>query len=195
MRLPAYARAPRRGQRAFVALTRSLGAELDDVGKVALRRPALFGRPFLALAQTLLRGRSGWTVAERELLAAVVSRANACPFCVGTHGEIAAGDLGPDALARLDAGAFGDGLAATAAFVEELTRDPGAVSAAAVERARAAGVSDAALEEAVQIAFVFGLINRVADALAFEHPSEDARRRGARVLRRLGYRLPPMLLR
>jgi alkylhydroperoxidase family enzyme len=84
--------------------------------------------------------------------------------------------------------------AAAAAFVAGLTRDPGAVSSADVERARAAGVDDDALAEAVYVAFMFNTINRVADALGFEHRSDRSRRWGAEVLRRNGYRLPSFLL-
>lgn len=195
MRLPSYEVAARRGQRVLVRLTRALGAELDDVGKAALRRPELFGKPFLDFAHSLLRGPSAWSVGERELFATVVSQANRCQFCVGTHGEIAAKELGRDALARRDEGRLSPRAAAAAAFVETLTRDPNAVTADDVEQARAAGVEHDALAEAIYVAFMFNTINRVADALEFEHRSDRDRRRGAEALRRLGYHLPAVLLR
>jgi uncharacterized peroxidase-related enzyme len=195
VRLPSYEVAPRRGQRALVWLTRALGAELDDVGKAALRRPELFGKPFLGFAHSLLRGPSAWSVGERELFAAVVSQANRCQFCVGTHGEIAAKELGRDVLARLGEGRLGPRAAAAAAFVETLTRDPNAVTADDVEHARAAGVEHDALAEAIYVAFMFNTINRVADALGFEHRSDRDRRRGAEALRHLGYHIPAFLLR
>src|SRR5215212_5701867 len=152
MRVPSYELAARPSQRAFVHLTRSLGGELDDVGKAAMRRPNFFGNPFLRLTQSLLRGPSAWSVGERELFAAVVSRANACQFCVGSHGEIAAKELGGDGLARLDEGRLGPRAAAAATFVEALTREPSSLSASDVERARAAGVGDEALREAIYVA-------------------------------------------
>ena len=195
MRLPSYEVAARRGQRVLVRLTRALGAELDDVGKSALRRPELFGKPFLAFAHSLLRGPSPWSVGEREFFAAVVSHANRCQFCVGTHGEIAAKELGRDVLAPLGEGRLDPRAAAAAAFVEALTRDPNGVTADDVEHARAAGVEDDALAEAIYVAFMFNTINRVADALGFEHRSDRDRRRGAEALRRLGYQLPAFLLR
>jgi uncharacterized peroxidase-related enzyme len=195
MRLASYERGTRRIQRVFLRVTRALGAELDDVGKAALRRPAFFGRPFLDFAHSLLRRPSAWSVGERELFAAVVSRENGCQFCVGTHGEIAAKELGRDALARLDDGRFSPRATAAAAFLAALTRDPSSVSVADVERARAAGVEDDALAEAIYVAFMFNTINRVVDALGFEHRSDRDRRWGAEVLRRLGYRLPAFLLR
>jgi uncharacterized peroxidase-related enzyme len=195
MRVPSYALGSRPRQRAFVRLTRALGAELDDVGKAAMRRPDFFGKPFLGLAQSVLRGPSVWSVGERELFAAVVSSANTCRFCIGTHGEIAAKELGREVLTRLNDGRFSPQATAAAAFVEALTRDPSSVSAADVERARAAGVETDALAEAAYVAFLFNTINRVADALGFEHRSDRDRRRGAEILRRHGYRLPGFLLR
>lgn len=195
MRVPSYEVAPRRGQRALVRLTRALGAELDYVGKAALRRPELFGRPFLDFAHSLLRGPPAWSVGEREFFAAVVSQANRCQFCVGTHSEIAAKELGRDVLARPGEGRLAPRAAAAAAFVEALTRDPTGVTADDVEQARAAGVEHDALAEAIYVAFMFNTINRVADALEFEHRSDRDRRRGAEALRRLGYHLPAVLLR
>jgi uncharacterized peroxidase-related enzyme len=196
MRLPSYDVAARPSQRAFVRLTRAVGAELDDVGKVSMRRPDFFGRPFLAFAHTLLRAPSAWSVGEREWFAAVVSRANRCQFCVGTHGEIAGKELGSGVMdPGVDQGRLSPRAVAAAAFVEALTRGPAEVSADDVGRARAAGVEDDALAEAIYVAFMFNTINRVADALGFEHRSDRDRRRGAEVLRRLGYQLPGFLLR
>jgi uncharacterized peroxidase-related enzyme len=195
LRVPSYELGARRSQRAFMRLTRVLGAELDDVGKASMRRPDFFGKRFLGLAHSVLRGPSAWSVGERELFAAVVSRANSCRFCVGTHGEIAAKELGRHVFARLDEGRFTPQAAAAAAFVEALTRDPNSLSAADVEEARAAGVENDALAEAIYVAFLFNTINRIADALGFEHRSDRDRRWGAEVLRRHGYRLPGFLLR
>ena len=195
MRLSSYEWGTRRSQRAFVRLTRAMGAELDDVGKAALRRPGFFGRPFLGFGHAVLRGPSAWSVGERELFAAVVSRANSCNFCVGTHGEIAAKELGRDVLARLDEGRVSPRAAAAAAFIAALTRNPDSMSAADVERARAAGVDDDALAEAIYVALFFNTMNRLVDALGFEHRSDRARRWGAEILRRRGYRLPGFLLR
>ena len=195
MRLPSYEVAARRSQRVFVRITRMLGAELDDVGKAALRRPELFGMPFLGFGHSLLRGPSTWSVGERELFAAVVSRTNLCQFCVGTHGEIATRELGRDVFAGLDEGRVSPRAAAAAGFLETLTRDPRSVSADDVARARSAGLDRDALAEAIYVAFMFNTINRLVDALGFEHRSDRDRRRGAEALRRLGYRLPTFLLR
>jgi hypothetical protein len=51
-----------------------------DVVKTLLYRPGLFGAPFNALCQGVLRGPSEWSVGERELFAAFTARLNACRF-------------------------------------------------------------------------------------------------------------------
>jgi uncharacterized peroxidase-related enzyme len=195
MRLASYETGRRPAQRAILALTGLLGSPINDVGKVSMRRSEFFGRPFMALAQRALRGRSGWSVGERELFASVVSQANSCAFCVGTHGAIAGSALGLDVDESWRDGRFGARAMAAAEFVDALTRDPDRVGPELVAAARAAGVDDAALAEAVYVAFAFNTVNRVADALGFEHRSDRELRRDARFLRINGYRMPGFLLR
>ena len=43
-------------------------------------RKEYFGRPFSELTQQVMRGPSPWSVGERELFAAFVSRLNQCVF-------------------------------------------------------------------------------------------------------------------
>ena len=56
------------------------GSEPVDVIKTLLYRPTYFGTPFSAAVQASLRGPSSWSVGERELFAAFVSRLNKCLF-------------------------------------------------------------------------------------------------------------------
>jgi len=51
-----------------------------DVVRTMSYRPELFGRPFSAALQRVMRGPSDWSVGERELFAAFVSCQNQCPF-------------------------------------------------------------------------------------------------------------------
>jgi hypothetical protein len=51
-----------------------------DVVRTMRYRPELFGRPFSAAMQQVMRGPSEWSVGERELFAAFVSCQNQCPF-------------------------------------------------------------------------------------------------------------------
>ena len=67
--------------RLFLGLMRRIGGhEPPDVVKVQLYRPNLFGRWASPATHDVMRGPSPWTVGERELFAAYVSRLLQCPF-------------------------------------------------------------------------------------------------------------------
>jgi hypothetical protein len=51
-----------------------------DVVRTMRYRSDLFGQPFSAALQQVMRGPSDWSVGERELFAAFVSAQNQCPF-------------------------------------------------------------------------------------------------------------------
>ncbi len=51
-----------------------------DVVRTMRYRSELFGQPFSAILQRVMRGPSDWPVGERELFAAFVSAQNQCPF-------------------------------------------------------------------------------------------------------------------
>ena len=59
---------------------RDAGFYVSDIGQALQYRPELFGGPFSALLQTMMRGPSEWTVGERELFAAFSSSLRQCPF-------------------------------------------------------------------------------------------------------------------
>lgn len=73
------------------------------------------------------------------------------------------------------------------AFLEKLTLAPEAVGPQDVNAARAAGVSDAALREAIYVCFLFSTMDRLADAFGFNVASADELKQGERILRYFGY--------
>ena len=74
------------------------------------------------------------------------------------------------------------------AFIERLTLDPDSVDAADVVPLRRAGLSDAAIEDAIHVCTLFNVYTRLADALEFDIPDKAAFRQGAAGLLRRGYR-------
>jgi hypothetical protein len=56
------------------------GHRAPDVVRTLLYRESFFGKPHSKLTQRVMRGASDWSVGERELFAAFVSRLNQCPF-------------------------------------------------------------------------------------------------------------------
>jgi alkylhydroperoxidase family enzyme len=83
---------------------------------------------------------------------------------------------------------IGEGLRATLALLEKLTLTPDEVTPADVEVVRAQGISDLAIEDAMYVAYVFAMFNRVADTLGFAVPTGAGTYRVlARVLLLVGY--------
>ena len=54
--------------------------ELPPVARVTSHRPEVFGDAFRAAMQDAMRGPSGWSVGERELMAAFVSAQSRCAY-------------------------------------------------------------------------------------------------------------------
>lgn len=70
-------------------------------------------------------------------------------------------------------------LRAMLGFLEKLALTPEAVGPADVAPLRTAGLSDAAIEQAIQVSAAFHVINRLVDSLGFaipppEHLAQDA---------------------
>ena len=81
MRVRAVEHHHRLSQKVKLALIRLLsGRRVPDVVKTLMYRPEFFGRPQCEWTQAVMRGPSAWSVGERELFAAFVSRQNQCPF-------------------------------------------------------------------------------------------------------------------
>ena len=65
------------------------------------------------------------------------------------------------------------GLRATLDLLQKVTLTPAEVCPEDIEAARAAGVSDAAIEDALAVCACFNLIDRVADSLGFDLPPAE----------------------
>jgi hypothetical protein len=81
MRLPVLDRGHTLGAKALFALIRVASRHpVPDIVKLLHYRPDFFGAPVSELFHAALRGPSAWSIGDRELLAAFVSKANACEF-------------------------------------------------------------------------------------------------------------------
>jgi alkylhydroperoxidase family enzyme len=72
-------------------------------------------------------------------------------------------------------------------FLETMTRAPADLGPPDAEALRAAGVDAASARDAIYVAFLFGIMARLADAFAFELSDERALRWVARILLKGGY--------
>jgi hypothetical protein len=53
---------------------------VPDVIKLNRYRPDFYGTPMSVIAHAAMRGPSAWSVGDRELMAAIVSKTNECEF-------------------------------------------------------------------------------------------------------------------
>jgi uncharacterized peroxidase-related enzyme len=141
--------APAAAQANLQAVEKKLGSVPNMFRLIATSPAALEG--YLAMSAALAKGSINAALGERIALA--VAEVNACDYCLSAHSYLAKN------LARLDdseiaanrSGASHDVKAdAAVRFAAEVTRQRGHVSEAALNAARGAGWSDAALIEIVQ---------------------------------------------
>ena len=132
------------------------------------------------LAEVLLRGPSPLTPAERELIAAYVSRRNECVFCASTHAAVARAHYG-DACGVVDQvldrgtdASLTDKMRALLVIADRVRQDGRSVTEADVARARTAGADDRTIHDTVLIAAAFCMFNRYVDGLGTWAPTEPA---------------------
>lgn len=81
MRLPALDHGHSLATKALFLLIRVVSRHpAPDVVKTLKYRPDFFGTPISAQFQQVMRGPSEWSIADRELMAAYVSKTNECEF-------------------------------------------------------------------------------------------------------------------
>ena len=139
-----------------------------------------------------MRGPSAWSVGDRELMAAFVSKANECEFCIKAHAAVAARAYQDDAkvsatLSDLETAAIEEPLRATLRMLRKLTREH-AVDADDMRAVLAAGVSRQQIEDALAVCFAFNTTDRLADTFEFFVPGPKAFESGAKFLLARGYR-------
>lgn len=81
MRLAALDSGHTVGKKLMFAMIRVLSRhKVPDVVKTLTYRPEYFGGPMGAVFQEVMRGSSEWSIGDRELMAAYVSKTNECEF-------------------------------------------------------------------------------------------------------------------
>lgn len=194
MRLAEVERGDSLRTRALIRLISTVsGQRLPDAARVAFYHKSFVGDALGTWTHQAMRGPSDWTIAERELMAAMVAHWNSSPFCVGAHRAVAVRG-GADAavvkacLADYPTARISEPLRATLAFLEVMTLRPRELSDSDAARAMSAGVSRAQLADAAAVATVFNIITRYADALDFTVPTEAEFDKAAGMLLKRGYR-------
>ncbi|MFJ9366238.1 carboxymuconolactone decarboxylase family protein [Nocardia sp. NPDC101769] len=165
---------------------------VPDAAKLVFYRPDFYGARAKTFTHEAMRGPSAWSVADRELMAAYVSKVNECGFCIGAHTATAGLAYADDdrvrsVLTDVDSAPIEDGLRATLRMLGALTRD-GTVTGADMRDLLSAGVTPQQIEDALAVCAAFNTTNRLADAFDFALLTPAAFRAGARYLLERGYR-------
>jgi uncharacterized peroxidase-related enzyme len=175
------------------AVTRTVSRlPVPDAIKLNRYRPDFYGTPMRELTQQAMRGPSAWSVGDRELMGAVVSKTNNCEVCTKTHAAVAALAYQDEAkvsaaLSDLEAAPIEEPLRATLRMLRKLTREH-AVDADDMRALLAAGVSHEQIEDALAVGFTFNTVDRLSRTFGFFVPGPKAFEAGAKFLLARGYR-------
>jgi uncharacterized peroxidase-related enzyme len=164
---------------------------VPDAAKFAYYRPDFYGSAMRRLTHEVMRGESAWSVADRELMAAVVSKVNESPFCIAAHSAIAALAYNDEprvhaVLSDLESAPIEEPLRAVLHILRKLVREH-RVEPEDVRRAMTIGVTRRQLEEALAVCFAFNVTARLANAFGFEVLSAEDFAAGAKFLLKRGY--------
>src|SRR6516225_6679212 len=140
---------------------------VPDAAKLVFYRPDFYGAPMGALTHLAMRGPSAWSVGDRELMAAFVSKMNACTFCIGARTATAAMAYQDETkvqavLSDLETAPIEEPLRATLRLLGKLTREQ-TVDTNDIRAVLSAGVSREQVEDALSVCFAFNVTNRLAD--------------------------------
>jgi uncharacterized peroxidase-related enzyme len=193
MRLSILDHGHRLGTKLLFAMIRTFSRQpVPEAVKLVMYRPDFYGTPMKGITHEAMRGPSKWSVGDRELMAAFVSRVNECDYCVKAHTAVSAGAYGEQAkvaaaLADLDTAPIEEPLRATLRLLGKLTREH-SVDVDDMRAVLAAGVTREQIEDALAVAFAFNTMNRLADAFGFVVGPPSAFESGAKYLLARGYR-------
>ena len=151
---------------------------IPGIRSLVMFRPET-GKPLYELAQVLLRRESPLSEAERELIAAYVSKRNDTMFCMMSHAAASralygnAKSIVDDVLNDMQKAPISDKMKALlhiAGKVQILGKE---VTAEDVAAARKQGADDREIHDTVLIAAAFSMFNRYVDGLASFTPTDE----------------------
>jgi uncharacterized peroxidase-related enzyme len=192
MRLPEIERGDGFANRLLIRFISMVsGMRLPDAARVAFYHKDFFSAPMGTWTQAAMRGPSSWSVAERELMACMVAKWNACAFCMGAHGAVAAKEMRrpevDEVISDFRTAPISGLVKSALAFLEVMTLRPRDLKAEHAKAALSAGVSPEALTDAIAVGTLFNIITRYVDALDFAMPTPQEFERAANMLLKRGY--------
>lgn len=170
LRVPAEDEVPGEVKELWAAPLEKLGF-VPNVQRIFALRPGHLLR-WWSHYDELMRGESGLTKAQREMIAVVVSAANRCHYCVVSHSAALRKLTGDPALVDTLAtshkyAALEPKERAMLDYAVKLTEESHRCTEADVEALRAAGWSDEEIFDIAQVAAMFNFTNRLASGLGW----------------------------
>jgi AhpD family alkylhydroperoxidase len=152
-------------------ITSASGMRFRGAARIALKKRAFLGASLGAWTQSAMRGPSAWSIAERELMAAMAAQWNGCAFCTDMLGAAAARHIGEASveavLSDYRSAPISEGLKATLEFLEIMTLRPREMTEEHVNAVLGSGISIETLIDAIEVGVLLKLISRYASALDF----------------------------
>lgn len=136
--------------------------------------------PLLTYIDSVMRSDGPLDIATRELIAAYVSGLNACDFCYGSH-RVYAEAFGIEEgvikalIDDLDTAPVDEALKPLLGYVAKLKDMPPRLTEADVQKVFAAGWDEAALMQALHVAGVFHLMNRLVEGSGVNFDYSDTK--------------------
>jgi len=191
MRLAILDRGHHLGTKALLAVIRLVSRQpVVDAVKVVFYRPDFYGGG--DLTHEAMRGPSSWSIGDRELMAAFVSKVNESQFCIAAHSATSGLWYGDHekvvaTLADVETAPIDEPLRATLRMLGKLTQAHN-IDPEDVRSVLAQGVSRQQVEDALAVCLAFNITDRLAEAFDFSVASPAAMNAGARHLLKRGYR-------
>jgi uncharacterized peroxidase-related enzyme len=149
----------------------ALGADAGVRDILKMNRAA--GRALVQFHEAVLRQPSPLTIAERELIAALVSGLNSCRYCYGVHARTAT-ELGGDEaqiaalVSDIDSADVAPKMRPLLRFARKLTLNPASIRRTDAAEVFAAGWNEQALHDAILVTCLFNFMNRLVDGHGVE---------------------------
>ena len=164
---------------------------VPDAAKLVFYRPDFYGNQAKEFTHEAMRGPSAWSVGDRELMAAYVSKVNESEFCISAHTATSsqAYDDGPRVaavLTDLESAPIEEPLRATLRMLGKLTRD-GKITPDDMRDVLATGASPQQIKDALAVCASFNTTNRLADTFGFTQLTPADFEAGATYLLKRGY--------
>ena len=142
----------------------------------------------------IMRGKSPFSSAEKEIMAAFVSGLNACSFCYGSHKAVAKQfgvqpEIIENLIADIDTAPVKKNLKPIFHYLKKLTLSSSKIIQTDVDKVMQAGWSEEALHQAILIGCLFNFYNRLLDGHGVKG-SKYIYEIGGKHLHKNGYSVP-----